>query len=150
MPDSHSSSAVPPGLRPFKRGPDPRRNLDGRPKGSPDGIAARLRRALTRKAPPPMVKEAQGYGIKLPSSPSVAACLAARLVYDAVHGDLRAIEILLRFTEAKPAQAVELTGQSGGPVEVSFDDARAKLGRLIRQARDGGPEPVDPMRFPEV
>ena len=69
-------------LIPFKPGQSG--NPAGRPKGSPDGLRARLNRALRRRALPEIVARWKAAGMDL-EDPTVAEVIVERLLIIALH-----------------------------------------------------------------
>ena len=52
--------------------------------------------------------------------------IAAALVDLAVRGNLKAIEMSLAYTSGKPAQAVNLAGNEGGPIQITEAEIRLR------------------------
>ena len=91
---------APENLKPFKKGKDPRRNTEGRPKKLPD-LDILLANVLG--------EEKNGM--------TAAEAILKKLRQEAAKGNLRAAEILLNRAYGMPKQRTEVSGPEGGPVE---------------------------------
>jgi hypothetical protein len=92
-------------LKPFKKGTDERRNMNGRPKGVPHSTT-RLRRLLelTENLKNPVTGEIEGF--------TIAEQMDLQQIIKARKGDTRAYNALLDRLEGKPMQSTDIT--SGG------------------------------------
>lgn len=87
------------GLKPFKKGDDPRRNMKGAPKlPNLDELMSKV-----------LGEEKEGR--------TAAEAILAALRAKAAKGDIRAAEVLLNRGYGLPKQKVEVTGKDGGPME---------------------------------
>lgn len=92
-------------LKPFKKGHDDRRNLEGRPRALPE-----LK---------DVVDDLLGSENGEVSKAAIRDVLEAQLK-KAKKGDPRAAEIVLGYAYGKPPQAHVHTGKDGGPIEHTY------------------------------
>ena len=132
--EQRANSAAIRNLTPYKPGQSG--NPNGRPKGAKDGIVACLRRELKKRAPDKALKRLEEMGLNLRGKTN-AHVIAAILTTASTEGREKALRMVLEYTEPKPRQALELTGADGGPVQVTVEDARARLTTLVDRLRSG-------------
>ena len=94
--------ANPENLKPFAKGPDDRRNLNGRP---------------------PIVKDIKKYMKERLNEPANAGsdvtrldALMTKLLTMAYSGNLKAMELAMAYGYGKPTQGLEISAPGGGPV----------------------------------
>ena len=63
--------------------------------------------------------------------------IATKLVELAVNGDMQAIKEIGDRVDGRPAQAMELTGKDGGPVEIETN-AREQLAHIVSRHTSAG------------
>jgi len=95
----------PQNLKPFKKGDDKRRNLDGRPKGKLRDIKEVISNLLTQEK----------------NNQQLIDGLMTVIVNKALKGDLKATELLLSYTYGKPTQKTEISGADGEQIGFSIN-----------------------------
>lgn len=90
-------------LKPFKEGDDPRRNLEGRPKGSV-GLTTKLRKALDRIH--------EGTGNKYDE------LLVESIMKDAIKGNDNMRRLIFNYMEGMPLQKTDHTS-GGKPIPIT-------------------------------
>lgn len=108
-------------LKPFKKGNDPRRNLNGRPKGVPD-TKTRLMRYLdiVQEIKNPVSGELEQF--------TVFEQMDLALIAKARKGDVRAYNALIERLEGKAKQAIDMTsnGETLNVLAVEFVNGNKK------------------------
>lgn len=118
-------------------------NPAGRPIGSPDGPAARLRRILKRKAHGRRAGDVKRAKL-VTNNATVQDVALAALAQKAMAGNMQAIALLFEFLEVRPAQALKLMGGDGGPIKFNSAGAIERLESLLaRLGEDQGADPAD-------
>jgi len=96
----------PENLKPFKKGVDERRNLDGRPKGKLRDIKEVLTDLLSQEK----------------NKQQLVDAVMTVVVNKALKGDLKAADMLLSYTYGKPTQKTEIVAE----VETTVKDINLK------------------------
>ena len=95
----------PENLKPFKKGVDERRNLDGRPKGKLRDIKEVLTDLLSQEK----------------NKQQLVDAVMTVVVNKALKGDLKAADMLLSYTYGKPTQKTEITGADGERIDFKVE-----------------------------
>lgn len=107
-------------LTPFQPGQSG--NLEGRPKGSKDGLQAKVRRLLRTKAPAEVVKILRNYGYE-PDDPTYADAVSIVAVHQAMQGEIPAIKLLKEMDEEGIGGS---GGNLGGSINIQINAAPSK------------------------
>jgi len=108
---------------PFQKGDDPRRNLEGRPKGAGISITTEIKRALAEKS-----KDDKATNLQL---------LIEKILDKALEeGDQQTIKQIWNYIDGMPAQNFNLGGQEDNPIVMAWKE---KLSQSTT-VQDDGPQ----------
>jgi len=112
----------------FQKGNDPRRNLDGRPKGS-YSLTTIIKRLLQEE----QVTLQDGKKI------NAGEALTKKVLQDALKGDIQALKLIWNYVDGMPTTKNEHSGPNGGAIELKTvrDDFKSRIAGIIARSGTG-------------